>query len=101
MIATLASRSGVSVTPVYLDLMDGEQVKAGVSTIISSKRKIDILVNNAGVPSGFLFQMTPMRELRRVFEVNFFAPILQTRGSPATWRASSPARSSTSPPWPD
>ena len=80
MIATLASRSGVSVTPVYLDLMDGEQVKAGVSTIISSKRKIDILVNNAGVPSGSLFQMTPMRELRRVFEVNFFAPILLTQG---------------------
>ena len=42
--ASLAEKTGVSISPVYFDLTESEQVKAGVKTIISSKKRIDILV---------------------------------------------------------
>jgi 3-oxoacyl-[acyl-carrier protein] reductase len=41
---------------------------------------VDVLVNNAGTASGGLFQMTPISEIRRVLEVNFFGQILLTQG---------------------
>ena len=72
----LADKTGVSITPVYFDLAESAQVKAGVQTIISSKKQIDILVNNAGLASGSLFQMTSLKDLKQVFEINFFSQIL-------------------------
>ncbi len=78
--ASLAEKTGVSISPVYFDLTESEQVKAGVKTIISSKKRIDILVNNAGVASGSLFQMTSLKDLKQVFEINFFSQILFTQG---------------------
>jgi len=79
-LAALAARTGVTITPVYFDLTDEEQIKAAVRTIIGLKRPIDILVNNAGIATGSLFQMTPMKDLRRLFDVNFFAPLLFSQG---------------------
>ena len=76
----LAQRTGVSVTPVYFDFADADQVKAGIKTIIGTKKKIDILVNNAGVGAGALFQMTSLPELKRVFEINFFSQMLFSQG---------------------
>ena len=76
----LVVKTGVSITPVYFDFAKSEQVKAGIKTIISSKKKIDVLVNNAGVASGSFFQMTPMKDLKNLFEVNFFSQILFTQG---------------------
>ena len=76
----LAETAGVSITPVPCDLEDGEQIKAAVQAIVATRKRIDVLVNNAGVASGALFQMTGARELRRVFEVNFFGQIAFTQG---------------------
>lgn len=79
-VAALSERTGVTITPVYFDMLDGEQVKGAVRTIVGMKKPIDILVNNAGVAKGAFFQMTPMKDLKEIFEVNFFAPILLTQG---------------------
>lgn len=78
--ARLVEKTGVSITPVYFDFAESEQVKAGIKTIISSKKQIDIMVNNAGVASGSLFQMTSLKDLKQVFEINFFSQILFTQG---------------------
>lgn len=78
--ARLAEKTGVSITPVYFDFAEGEQVKAGIRTIISSQKKIDVLVNNAGVALGSFFQMTSLQELKHVFEINYFSQILFTQG---------------------
>lgn len=78
--ARLAEKTGVTITPVYFDFAESEQVKAGIKTIISSKKQIDILVNNAGVGSGSFFQMTSMKDLKQVFEINYFSQILFTQG---------------------
>ncbi len=76
----LAVKTGVSITPVYFDFTESEQVKAGIKSIISFKKQIDILVNNAGVATGSFFQMTSMQNLKQLFEINFFSQILFTQG---------------------
>ena len=78
--ARLAEKTGVFITPVYFDLAESEQVKSGIKSILSSKKQIDILVNNAGVASGSFFQMTSLKDLKQVFEINFFSQILFTQG---------------------
>lgn len=78
--ASLAERYGVWVKPVYFDLADEEQIKAGAKAIISEKLPIDILVNNAGIEQqGAFFQMTPISAIRRVFDINFFGQVALTQ----------------------
>ena len=79
-IRILSQRTGVSITPVYFDFVEKDQVYGGIKTIISSKKRIDVLVNNAGIASGSLFQMTPLHELKNVFEINYFSQILFMQG---------------------
>lgn len=69
----------VSIIPVYFDLSDSDQIKNGMRTILSSKKKIDILVNNAGVTYNALFHMTTMENMRHVFEIDFFSQLLVTQ----------------------
>jgi len=80
LITKLAVKTGVSITPVYFDLAESEQIKVGIKTIISSKKQIDILVNNAGVAMGSFFQMTSLQDLKQLFEINYFSQILFTQG---------------------
>ena len=79
-VVSLAEKTGVTIRPVYFDFAESEQIKAGIKTIISSKKKIDVLVNNAGVASGSFFQMTSLQDLKKVFEINFFSQILFSQG---------------------
>lgn len=66
---------------VVLDLVEEESIKVAIKEIASlTGNKVDVLVNNAGTASGGLFQMMPIAELRRVFEINFFGQILLTQG---------------------
>jgi len=78
--ARLSEKTGVSITPVFFDFTESEQIKAGIKVILSSKKQIDIMVNNAGVASGSFFQMTSLKGLKQVFEINFFSQILFTQG---------------------
>lgn len=72
----LAGKYGVWIKPVYFELSNEEELKAGVKTIMADKQPIDLLVNNAGMPFGGLMTMTPITKLREVFEVNYFSQIL-------------------------
>ena len=75
-LAALALASGVSITPIYFDLADAQQIGDAVRTLTGAARSIDILVNNAGIAAGSLFGMTSMQAWRGQFDVNFFAPVL-------------------------
>jgi len=66
----------VTITPVFFDLSDSKQVQDSAKEIISKNNKIDILVNNAGIGAGAHFHMTPLVELKRVFEINFFSQLM-------------------------
>ena len=39
---------------------------------ISIKQKIDILINSAAVASGSIFEMTPISNIKKTFQINFF-----------------------------
>jgi 3-oxoacyl-[acyl-carrier protein] reductase len=76
----LKRKFNVTITPIYFDLEDPEQIKSAVTSIISLKSKIDILVNNAGYASGAYFQMTPIADLERMIKINFTSQIQFTQG---------------------
>jgi len=66
---------------VAVNLGDETSIKAAIKEIGAlTGNKVDVLVNNAGTASGGLFQMMPMAELRRVFDINLIGPILLTQG---------------------
>lgn len=78
-IDALSKECSVVITPVYFDLTDTDQIKAGIKKIIESKKRIDVLVNNAGVTHNSLFQMTTINKMREVFEINYFSQMLFTQ----------------------
>lgn len=71
----MEQKYGVAVTGIYFDLTDEEAVKQAVSGLVKEKVKLDILVNNAGVAHGGLLQMTSLKEIRAVFDVNYFSVV--------------------------
>jgi 3-oxoacyl-[acyl-carrier protein] reductase len=75
-ISELSENCGVSIVPVYFDLLDEDAVKDGAKFIQKSKKNIDILVNVAGANFDALFHMVTMEQLKRTFAVNFFSQIL-------------------------
>jgi 3-oxoacyl-[acyl-carrier protein] reductase len=72
------SEAGVKLTKLLFDLSDEESIKNAFKTM-SASTEIDVLVNNAGVAHGGLTQMTPVSEVRKVFEINYFSQILITQ----------------------
>ena len=75
----LEKKHSVKINPVYFDLSDEEQIKAGIKVIKESKKQVDILVNNAGIIFTALFQMTSMQKLKEMFEINYFSQMLLTQ----------------------
>lgn len=79
-IDVVEKEKGISITPVYFDFENSDQIKTGIRSIISMKKKIDVLVNNAGIAAGSLFHMTSSKELEHVLKINFTSQILFTQG---------------------
>lgn len=76
----VSAQTGVWIKPVYADLSDLQAMKEAVRFVMAEKAPVDILVNNAGtLGPNRLFQMTPIEEMQRVFQVNFFAGMALTQ----------------------
>lgn len=75
----LSKECNVWIEPVYLELTDEEAMKQVMREIYSEKKSIDILVNAAGILHQALFQMSRIEDMRHLFEVDFFAPVLLTQ----------------------
>lgn len=75
----LSQEYEVSIIPVYLDLTSEKVIKNTFKEIYKTTKKMDILVNCAGVVNTDIFQMTTMKKMRDVFEVNFFGPVYLTQ----------------------
>ena len=75
----LEQKHSVSINLVYFDLGDEDQIKIGVKTIKEAKQSVDILVNNAGAIFTALFQMTTMKKIKEMFEINYFSQMLLTQ----------------------
>ena len=78
--AETAEAYGVFVKPVYADLTDEAAIAAAVKQAMADKLPLDILVNNAGIMGDDkMFQMIPIGEMRRIFDVNFFGTMALTQ----------------------
>ena len=64
---------------VHLDLENEDTIRSSFELIKKDDVSIDILVNNAGSISNLLFQMTSLKNLRNIFEINFFSQFLLTQ----------------------
>lgn len=69
----LADRKNILISPVYFDLTDLPAMKDAVIQIKRDKKTIDILINNAGMAHGGLFQMTSIKEVKEIFDINLFS----------------------------
>ena len=65
---------------VAADLSDTASRDAGIAELKKRYPKIDVLVNNAGIGSYATWEELTEPELRREFEIDFFAPVALTRG---------------------
>ena len=68
----ISKKYNVSILHIHFDLLDKDQIKKEILSIIKMKKPIDILVNSAGIIHGGLFQMSTIKSIREVFDVNFF-----------------------------
>lgn len=71
---------GVDVYPFYFDLSDEDAIKSGIKEIKSLKLKLNVLINNAGMPHLAILPFTKMSDVRKVFQVNYFAQLQITQG---------------------
>ena len=75
----LEEKYNVRIRNINFDILDSESMKIEVYKIFKEKIPVDILVNSAGIIHGGLFQMSPIKDIRKVFDVNFFSPYLLTQ----------------------
>lgn len=75
----LENEYGVHIYPIKMDLETEESIREGLREIAALKIPIDVLVNNAGIEHGALLMFTKMSDLRRVFQVNYFAQVQITQ----------------------
>ena len=70
----------VEVHPFFFDLSDEDAIKEGLKAIKALKLKINVLINNAGMPHLAIVPFTKMADLKKVFQVNYFAQFQITQG---------------------
>jgi 2-hydroxycyclohexanecarboxyl-CoA dehydrogenase len=77
-VAEEIGRAGGKAIFVRTDVADEESVRAAVARIAASLGRIDVLVNNAATDPGIRLSDMTMEDVRRTFEVNFFAAVAGT-----------------------
>jgi len=61
--------------PLALEVTD----PASVAAVAEQAQDVTVLINNAGVAAGTSFLASPLDDIRREFETNFYGPLLVTR----------------------
>ncbi len=72
-VAELERDYSVEVHSFFFDLSDEEAIKEGLKAIKALKLKINVLINNAGMPHLAIVPFTKMADVKKVFQVNYFA----------------------------
>lgn len=68
-----ASSNRVWIKPVYFEMSDTESVNNGIKQILDENETVEVLVNNAGISTVGLLSMSKVEDIRKLFEVNYFA----------------------------
>jgi len=78
-LAALKSEYNTDVYPFFFDFSNEEAIKAGITEIKKLKPKINVLINNAGMPHLAILPFTRMSDVKKVFQVNYFAQLQITQ----------------------
>ena len=78
-ITELKEVSKIDVEIIYFDMTDEYSIKEALKPILKERRQINVLINNAGVATGGFLQMTSMKQLKEVFQINYFSHVLITQ----------------------
>lgn len=79
-VKTIKKDYQVEAYPFCFDLSDEEAIKEGLKSIKTLKLKINVLINNAGMPHLAIVPFTKLVDLKKVFQVNYFAQFQITQG---------------------
>jgi short-subunit dehydrogenase len=63
-----------------LDVSDVESIKNTVSEIVKKEKKLDVLINNAGKGITGSVEETPIEEMKKAFDTNFFGVVNVCKG---------------------
>lgn len=72
----IAKANGVSIWPIYFDMMDNASIKEAAKAIQGQKVEINGLVNIAGINKDAYFNMVTYQDMLDTFQVNFFSQII-------------------------
>lgn len=72
----ISGNNGVTIWPVYFDMMDNNSIKRAAKEIQSQKVEIHGLINIAGINKDAFFNMVTYRDMLDTFQVNFFSQII-------------------------
>lgn len=75
----LKRRHSINVDILFFDMTDEDSIKEALKPVLKERRQIDVLINNAGIATGGFLQMTSMRQLKEVFQINYFSHVLITQ----------------------
>ena len=75
----LKSQYGLNAEILYFDMTDEDSIKEALKPVLKERRQIDVLINNAGIATGGFLQMTSMKQLKEVFQINYFSHVLITQ----------------------
>ena len=78
-ITELKANNKIDADILYFDMSDEDSIKETLKPILKERRQIDVLINNAGIAIGGFLQMTSMKQLKEVFQINYFSHVLITQ----------------------
>ena len=78
-VSDLKDQYGIGADILYFDMADEDSIKEALKPILKERRQIDVLVNNAGIATGGFLQMTSIKQLKEVFQINYFSHVLITQ----------------------
>lgn len=70
---------GIETDILYFDMTDEDSIKEALKPLLKERRPIDVLINNAGIATGGFLQMTSLKQLKEVFQINYFSHVLITQ----------------------
>ena len=70
-----ASKEGLAITLLRLDVNDDASVEAAVATVLERSDQVDVLINNAGIGRSGPVEETPIQLYRDAMETNFFGAL--------------------------
>lgn len=78
-ITELKENNKIDADILYFDMSDEDSIKEALKPVLKERRRIDVLINNAGIATGGFLQMTSMKQLKEVFQINYFSHVLITQ----------------------